>query len=43
MKTGTEGKLHLHFTKAETTQLQVKVQTPPLRVIRAFEHQDNGA
>lgn len=43
MKTGTDGKLHLRFSKAETTKLHVKVQRPPLRVIRAFEHQEDAA
>ncbi|MFK7801675.1 MAG: urease accessory protein UreD [Anaerolineae bacterium] len=43
MKTGTDGKLHLRFSKAETPKLHVKVQKPPLRVIRAFEHQGDVA
>ena len=45
MKTGTQGKLHLQFEKSEGdgTKLRVKAQTPPLRVIRAFEHQDEAA
>lgn len=45
MKIGTQGKLHLCFTRSDSgqTKLQVKTQRPPLRVIRAFAHQDDVA
>lgn len=40
MKTGIDGRLHLHFlVDGERTKLRVKAQHPPLRVIRAFEHE----
>ncbi len=43
MKTGVLGKLHLHFSHDGRTKLHVTAQHPPLRVIRAFEHQDDVA
>ena len=43
MKIGASGQLHLHFSHQENTKLHIKKQTPPLRVIRAFAHQDNTA
>lgn len=53
MKTGASGQIHLQYYRPDSadgsdpataqTKLRVLTQTPPLRVIRAFEHQKSGA
>lgn len=46
LKTGVLGQLQLHYSLAgepHKTKLRVLAQHPPLRVIRAFEHQKSGA
>ena len=53
VKTGASGQIHLQYYRSESeqdpdlgtakTKLRVLTQTPPLRVIRAFEHQKSGA
>lgn len=42
-KTGVDGALHLHFSHSDRSKLHITKQTPPLRVIRAFAHQDTAA
>ena len=45
LKTGVSGQIHLCFARNEAaqTKLRIKTQAPPLRVIRAFEHEEGVA